>query len=227
MKIKRPGRQRVRGRRRSSARTRSRRSTPSSRPPASKPAKGTQAHAGDRQHAAAGHHQGGACSRQLHLGRQLPGDDQGADRGGPGRQGRLPGRPEGERDPGPPDPGRHRLPQHHEAEVRIRPEALEALAAEKGRVLERAFPLLQTASRAGERGGNGDGAPSPPPPQPPPAPSSSTHCCGSEPSASRRRVSVKRCRRNHLGGSAIAEPAFFVCRVRFPLLTTLAARRYN
>ncbi len=30
----------------------------------------------------------------------------------------------------------------HEAEVRIRPEALEALAAEKGRVLERAFPLL-------------------------------------------------------------------------------------
>ena len=41
---------------------------------------------------------------------QLPGDDQGADRGGPGRQGRLPGRPEGERDPGPPDPGGHRLP---------------------------------------------------------------------------------------------------------------------
>ena len=33
----------------------------------------------------------------------------------------------------------------HDAEVRIRPEALEALAAEKGRVLERAFPLLQTA----------------------------------------------------------------------------------
>ena len=48
-------------------------------------------------------------SRQLHLGRQLPGDDQGAHRGGPGRQGRLPGRPEGERDPRPPDPGRHRL----------------------------------------------------------------------------------------------------------------------
>jgi DNA-directed RNA polymerase subunit beta' len=46
----------------------------------------------------------------------------------------------------------------HEAEVRIRPEALEALAAEKGRVLERAFPLLQS-SEGGERGGNGDGAP--------------------------------------------------------------------
>ena len=34
----------------------------------------------------------------------------------------------------------------HDAEVRIRPEALEALAAEKGRVLERAFPLLESAS---------------------------------------------------------------------------------
>jgi DNA-directed RNA polymerase subunit beta' len=49
----------------------------------------------------------------------------------------------------------------HEAEVRIRPEALEALAAEKGRVLERAFPLLQS-SEGGDRGGNGDGAPSAP-----------------------------------------------------------------
>jgi DNA-directed RNA polymerase subunit beta' len=57
----------------------------------------------------------------------------------------------------------------HEAEVRIRPEALEALAAEKGRVLERAFPLLQS-SDAGERGGNGDGAPTAPPQ--PSAPSS-------------------------------------------------------
>ena len=66
--------------------------------------------AGDVQHAASGHHQGGGAVRQLHLGGQLPGNDQGADRGGPGRQGRLPGRPEGERDPGPPDPGRHRLP---------------------------------------------------------------------------------------------------------------------
>ncbi|MEX2309835.1 MAG: DNA-directed RNA polymerase subunit beta', partial [Pirellulales bacterium] len=55
----------------------------------------------------------------------------------------------------------------HEAEVRIRPEALEALAAEKGRVLERAFPLLQTAEAA-ERG-NGDGAPSAPAQQPAPS----------------------------------------------------------
>jgi DNA-directed RNA polymerase subunit beta' len=57
----------------------------------------------------------------------------------------------------------------HEAEVRIRPEALEALAAEKGRVLERAFPLLQS-SEGGERGGNGDGAATAPPQ--PSAPSS-------------------------------------------------------
>jgi DNA-directed RNA polymerase subunit beta' len=55
----------------------------------------------------------------------------------------------------------------HEAEVRIRPEALEALAAEKGRVLERAFPLLQTAGEVSDRGGNGDGASVAPAPQPP------------------------------------------------------------
>ncbi len=57
----------------------------------------------------------------------------------------------------------------HDAEVRIRPEALEALAAEKGRVLERAFPLLQTGGEPAERGGNGDGAPSAPPQQPAPS----------------------------------------------------------
>jgi DNA-directed RNA polymerase subunit beta' len=34
---------------------------------------------------------------------------------------------------------------YHEAEVRIRPEALEALAAEKDRILTRTFPLLETA----------------------------------------------------------------------------------
>jgi len=33
---------------------------------------------------------------------------------------------------------------YHEAEVRIRPEALEALAAEKDRILTRSFPLLET-----------------------------------------------------------------------------------
>ena len=60
----------------------------------------------------------------------------------------------------------------HESEVRIRPEALEALAAEKERVLERAFPLLGIGRPRGERGGNGDGASHCMPPQPKPAPSS-------------------------------------------------------
>ena len=59
----------------------------------------------------------------------------------------------------------------HEAEVRIRPEALEALAAEKGRVLERAFPLLETAAAA-ERSGNGEGMPTPPPAPKPVVPTS-------------------------------------------------------
>jgi DNA-directed RNA polymerase subunit beta' len=44
-----------------------------------------------------------------------------------------------------------------ESEVRIRPEALEALAAEKERILDRSFPLLESAGR-----GNGDAAPSRP-----------------------------------------------------------------
>jgi DNA-directed RNA polymerase subunit beta' len=43
----------------------------------------------------------------------------------------------------------------HDSEVRIRPEALEALAAEKERVLERAFPLLETAVTREPGGGDG------------------------------------------------------------------------
>ena len=58
---------------------------------------------------AAGHHQGVAADDLVHLRRLLPGDDAGADRGRDGGQGRLPGRPEGERDRGPPDPGGHGL----------------------------------------------------------------------------------------------------------------------
>jgi len=53
-----------------------------------------------------------------------------------------------------------------ESEVRIRPEALEALAAEKERILDRSFPLLETAGSAGR--GNGDAA------RPPQAPSPSS-----------------------------------------------------
>jgi len=48
-----------------------------------------------------------------------------------------------------------------EAEVRIRPEALEELAAEKEKVLERSFPLLESALQAqqqdGSGGNNGEG----------------------------------------------------------------------
>jgi DNA-directed RNA polymerase subunit beta' len=51
----------------------------------------------------------------------------------------------------------------HESEVRIRPEALEALAAEKERILDRSFPLLETAGR--DRG-NGEGAATRPAPAP-------------------------------------------------------------
>ena len=48
----------------------------------------------------------------------------------------------------------------HDSEVRIRPEALEALAAEKERVLERSFPLLQTAVPSADSS-NGESAPAP------------------------------------------------------------------
>jgi hypothetical protein len=43
-----------------------------------------------------------------------------------------------------------------ESEVRIRPEALEALQAEKDRALARSFPLLESADDA--KGANGDQA---------------------------------------------------------------------
>jgi len=47
-----------------------------------------------------------------------------------------------------------------ESEVRIRPEALEALAAEKSRVLEKSFPLLEGAGESPEhQPTNGDGMP--------------------------------------------------------------------
>ena len=46
------------------------------------------------------------------------------------------------------------------------------VAAEKGRVLERAFPLLQTAEGGAPRSGNGDGAPSAPVTPQPSAPTS-------------------------------------------------------
>ena len=59
----------------------------------------------------------------------------------------------------------------HESEVRIRPEALEALAAEKERVLERSFPLLETATPSAD-GSNGESAPAAPEHSIPAAPTS-------------------------------------------------------
>ena len=65
---------------------------------------------GDRQHAIARDHQGGRAEFQFHFGRQLPGNDQSAHRSSLGRQDRQSGRPQGKRDPGPPDSGRNRIP---------------------------------------------------------------------------------------------------------------------
>ena len=64
--------------------------------------------AGDRRAAPARHHEGVALDRELHLGRVVPGDDEGPHRSRHQRQGRSPRRPQGERHHGPPDPRRHR-----------------------------------------------------------------------------------------------------------------------
>ena len=45
---------------------------------------------------------------------------------------------------------------YQESEVRVRPEALEALAAQKDRILSRTFPLLDGVED--ENGSGGDGA---------------------------------------------------------------------
>ena len=138
----RQGRQRLR-RRRDRSQGRARAGQRPDRGPRRQAGQGRQAQAGHRQHAAAGHHQGGRAKLQLHLGRQLPGNDQGADRSGPGRQGRPPGRPEGERDPRPPGAGRHRLPHlpgvgsPHPAAGPGRP-----WPPRRNDVLARHFPLL-------------------------------------------------------------------------------------
>ncbi len=66
-------------------------------------------HAGEGPAAAPRHHEGVALDRLVHLGGVVPGDDARADRGVHLRQGRLPARPEGERDDGPADSGGHGL----------------------------------------------------------------------------------------------------------------------
>ena len=103
----------------------------------------------------------------------------------------------------------------HDAEVRIRPEALEALAAEKGRVLERAFPLLRIGGGS-DRGGNGDGAPAPASAISQPAPSSLDALLGGADAGRtpiRRRVTLDRqplSARIHEARSNVASPFLFV-----------------
>ena len=63
------------------------------------------------------------CSPKLPVGGQLPGNHQGVDRGGPGRQDRRATRSEGERDPGPPDPGRHGFKPYLEMRIKHLAEA--------------------------------------------------------------------------------------------------------
>ena len=70
-------------------------------------ARGRQA-AGDLLRRAAGHHQGLAVDRLVHLGRFLPGNDPRAHRGCHHGQARRAAWPEGKRHRRPPDPGRHR-----------------------------------------------------------------------------------------------------------------------
>ena len=65
---------------------------------------------GDRRAAAPRHHEGVALDRVVHPRLVVPGDHQGAHRGGHLRQDRRPPRPQGERHHGSPHPGRHRPP---------------------------------------------------------------------------------------------------------------------
>ena len=69
-----------------------------------------------RQDSAPGHHQGVPPERVIHLGGQLPGNDQGADRGCPGRRRGHAGRPQGERHPRPSDSGRNGIQSAPEPE---------------------------------------------------------------------------------------------------------------
>ena len=71
---------------------------------------GNSPQAGDRQHAVARNYEGGGAKFQLHLGRQFPGNDESADRGGLGGESGRSGRTQGKRDFGTPDSRRDRIP---------------------------------------------------------------------------------------------------------------------
>ena len=92
----------------------------------------------------AGHHQGLAGDRVVHLRGLLPGDHPRADRGCRPRHPRRPARPEGERDRRPPDPGRYRPGVPHAApQERLGPDRL----GDGGTVLagRRAEPVAEVA----------------------------------------------------------------------------------
>ena len=89
-------------------------------------------HAGKGPAAAARHHEGVALDRLVHLGGVVPGNDARADRGVHLRQGRLPARPEGERDDGPADPGGHGLRLVQAAAHPARRAAASAAAVARG-----------------------------------------------------------------------------------------------
>ena len=74
------------------------------------PAKGVKPKSATASTQLLGHYQGGRAKLQLHFRRQLPGNNQGPHRSGPGRQDRSTRGPEGECDLGPPDTRGHRLP---------------------------------------------------------------------------------------------------------------------
>ncbi len=105
----RQGRQRFRGRRPLCRPKRSNRPMPRSNDWVGR-RQGRPPQTGHGQHAVAGDHQGVRAKLELHFGRQLPGNHQGAHRSRPGGQGRQSRRAQGERDSGTPDPGRDRIP---------------------------------------------------------------------------------------------------------------------
>ena len=121
---------------------------------------GNQAQAGHRQHAAVGHYQSGGAIEQLHFGGQFPGNHEGAHGSCIGGQDRpLVGLKENVI-LGHLIPAGTGFKTFQESDVRIRREALEALAAQKEQVLTRAFPLLETADEANGSAAKtaGDGA---------------------------------------------------------------------
>lgn len=113
---------------------------------------GNEAEARHGKHAVAGHHEGQRPEFELHLRRELPGDDEGAHRGAlAGKVDNLVGLKENVI-LGHLIPAGTGFKTFQAAEVRVRPEALDALRIDRDNVLTRQFPLLEAAPAAGEAG---------------------------------------------------------------------------